>query len=122
MSIEQSLGSSFSPENIDLLKKHLDGLLKDEEIKDKSQYNYIFDDPNRVKKHTDAQYEIHINLIANILENVPDAEFPESKDLMINNYFIPVPSGHDYVEYIDAFVNHIQGCMQSSADQATNKE
>lgn len=121
MSEEIPQSKNFSSEDIELIKKHLEGL-SDPEIKNKSEYNYIFDDHNKVKKHTDAQYEIHINLTANILENIPGAEFPQSKDLMINNYFIPVPSGHDYVEYIDAFVNYIQQCMQSSADKASDKE
>jgi hypothetical protein len=110
----------FSQETIELLKKQLEQLQDDSKI-DLSEYKYIFDDPNIVKKQTDAQYEIHINLTANVLENIPGAEFPDSKNICTNNYFIPVPSGHDHHEYLKAFFDYVENCMSSSASQASGE-
>ena len=118
---QESLESSeFSPETIELLKKQLENL-KDIPNIDLSEYKYIFDDPNKVKKQTDSQYEIHINLTANVLENIPGAEFPESKNICTNNYFIPVPSGHNHHEYLKAFFDYVENCMSSSASSAEEK-
>lgn len=114
--------AEFTEEQINFLKDRISQMDTDLDL-DKSEFAYIFDDPNKVKKQTDSQYEIYINLTANVLENIPDAEFPLSKDLMVNNYFIPVPSGQDYREYIDSFVKHIVSCIQRSAEEAsTTKE
>jgi hypothetical protein len=110
----------FSQETIELLKKQLEQLQDDSKI-DLSEYKYIFDDPNIVKKQTDAQYEIHINLTANVLENISGAEFPDSKSICTNNYFIPVPSGHDHHEYLKAFFDYVENCMSSSASQASGE-
>ena len=119
---EESQNFQFSEEQINLLKDQINKLDAKIDV-DRSQFSYIFDDPNKVKKQTDAQYEIYINLTANILENIPGSDFPLSKDLMINNYFIPVPSGNNYVDYISAFVKYIETCIQQSADKAsTTKE
>jgi hypothetical protein len=117
---DETQTQEFSPETIELLKKQLEDLNNIPNI-DLSEYKYIFDDPNKVKKQTDAQYEIHINLTANVLENIPGAEFPESKNICTNNYFIPVPSGHDHHEYLKAFFDHIENCMTSSASSASEK-
>lgn len=107
-------------DDIELLKKQLEQLNLDSSI-DRSEYKYIFEDPNKVKKQTDAQYEIHINLTANILENIPDSEFPDSKSICINNYFIPVPSGHDHNEYLKAFFDYLENCMTSSASSTSGE-
>lgn len=113
--------SGISPETIDLLKKQLEQLDEDHKV-DLSEYKYIFDDPNRVKKQTDAQYEIYINLVANVLENIEGQEFPDSKSVCTNNYFIPVPSGHDHHEYLKAFFDYVENCMTSSATQASEDQ
>jgi hypothetical protein len=107
-------------ENIELLKQQLEQLNLDSNI-DRSEYKYIFEDPNKVKKQTDSQYEIHINLTANILENIPNSEFPDSKSICMNNYFIPVPSGHDHNEYLKAFFDYLENCMSSSASSASGE-
>jgi hypothetical protein len=116
----ETQGQEFSAETIELLKKQIEDL-KDIPNVDLSEYKYIFDDPNKVKKQTDAQYEIHINLTANVLENVPGAEFPDSKSVCTNNYFIPVPSGHNHHEYLKAFFDYVENCMSSSASSAEEK-
>jgi len=107
--------------DIDILKKQLEQLNEDTEI-DRSEYKYIFDNPNQVKKQTDAHHEIHINLTANILENVEGEIFPKSKNIYVNNYYIPVPSGHDHIEYVRSFFEYIENCMTSSAEQSSEQE
>lgn len=107
-----------SGSEIDFLKKQLEQLNDDHRI-DLSEYKYIFDDPNKVKKQTDAQYEIYINLTANVLEHVEGAEFPESKSICTNNYFIPVPSGQNHHEYLKAFFDYVENCMSNSASQSS---
>jgi hypothetical protein len=116
----ETQGQEFSAETIELLKKQIEDL-KDIPNVDLSEYKYIFDDPNKVKKQTDTQYEIHINLTANVLENVPGTEFPDSKSVCTNNYFIPVPSGHNHHEYLKAFFDYVENCMSSSASSAEEK-
>ena len=111
---------NISPENLELLKKQLEQLEIDKSI-DLSEYKYIFEQ-NQVKKQTDAKYEIYISLVANVLENVEGQDFPESKDICSNNYYIPVPSGQDHHEYLKAFFDHLQGCMSSSAEQSLEQE
>lgn len=110
--------SGVTPEEIELFKKQIEDLDQTKAI-DLSEYKYIFDDPNQVKKQTDAKYEIYINLTANILENIEGSDFPESKHIASNNYFIPVPSGQDYQEYLSSFCNYLENCMSSSAEQST---
>lgn len=110
-----------NPSDINSLKKQLEEL--DEKIEvDLSEYKYIFDDPNQVKKQTDAHHEIYINLTANILENVEGEIFPKSKNIYVNNYYIPVPSGHDHIEYVRSFFEYIENCMSSSAEQSSEQE
>lgn len=111
--------SGVHPDQEDLLKQQLENLNKDYDI-DLSPYKYIFDDPNQVKKQTEAKHEIFISLTANILENIEGEPFPESKHVASNNYYIPVPSGHDHHEYLSAFFEHIENCMSSSAEQASS--
>ena len=106
---------------IDFLKKQLENLNEDHEI-DLSEYKYLFDDPNKVKKQTDAQYEIYINLTANVLEHIEGTEFPESKSVCVNNYFIPVPSGQSHHEYLKAFFDYVENCMSNSASQSTMEQ
>jgi hypothetical protein len=110
----------LSQEAIEIFKKQLEELGANPNI-DLSEYKYIFDDPNKVKKQTDSQYEIHINLTANVLENIPGAEFPDSKSVCTNNYFIPVPSGHNHHEYLKAFFDYVENCMSSSASSVEEK-
>lgn len=107
--------------DLDLLKKRIAELNEEHKV-DLSEYKYIFDDPNRVKKQTEFPHEIHISLTANILKNVDGAEFPESESVCVNNYYIPVPSGNDYQEYVKVFFDYIENCMNSSASDMHNKE
>lgn len=113
--------SGISPGQIEFLKKQIEQLDADHKV-DLSDYRYIFDDANRVKKETDSQYEIYINLTANILENIPGLEFPESKSVCTNNYFIPVPSGQNHHEYLKAFFDHMQNCITLSAAESETQE
>lgn len=113
-------GYNISKETIEFLKDQIEDL-RSNNI-DRSEYKYIFDDPNKIKKQTDAKYEIYINIVANVLENIEDSEFPESKSIIANNYFIPVPSGQDHNIYLSEFFKYIQNCMSISAQQADNKD
>lgn len=106
---------------IDFVKKQIEQLNEDHNI-DLSEYKYIFDDPNKVKKQTDAQYEIYINLTANVLENIDGSEFPESKSICTNNYYIPVPSGQNHQEYLKAFFDYVENCMSDSASKASEEK
>ena len=109
-----------SGSEIDLLKHQIEQLNQDHKI-DLSEYKYIFDDPNKIKKQTEFPYEIHINMTANILKNVEGAEFPESESVCINNYYIPVPSGNNYQQYVKAFFDYVENCMSNSASDMHNK-
>jgi len=111
---------NLSKEDLELLKKQLEQLEIDKDI-DLSEYKYIFEQ-NQIRKQTDAKYEIYISLVANVLENIEGQDFPESRDICSNNYFIPVPSGQDHHEYLKAFFDHLQGCMSSSAEQSSEQE
>jgi hypothetical protein len=113
--------SGINTEDLEVLKKQLEELNEGQTI-DRSEYSYIFDDPNQVKKQTDAQYEIHINLTANVLENIAGSEFPDSKNICVNNYFIPVPSGQNHHEYLKAFFDYVENCMSSSASSASGED
>jgi hypothetical protein len=112
--------SGIHPDQLDLLKQQLDSLNIDPNI-DLSPYKYIFDDPNQSKKQTEAKHEIFINLTANVLENIEGESFPASKYVASNNYYIPVPSGHDHNEYLSAFFEYIENCISSSASSAEEK-
>lgn len=111
----------INADGLDFLKKQLEQLNEDHKV-DLSEYKYIFDAPNKVKKQTDAKYEIYINITANILENIEGSEFPDSKSINTNNYYIPVPSGQDHKEYLKAFFDYIEQCMSASAEKASTKE
>jgi|688.fasta_scaffold671794_2 hypothetical protein len=105
-------------ETIEFLKNQIEDLKSNTINIDHSEYKHIFDDPNKIKKQTDAKYEIYINIVANVLENIEDAEFPESKSIVTNNYFIPVPSGQDHNVYLSEFFKYMQECMSISAQKA----
>jgi len=104
-------------DGLDFLKKQLEQLNEDHKV-DLSEYKHIFDATDKIKKQTDAKYEIYINLTANILENIDGSEFPESKSINSNNYYIPVPSGQDHNQYLKAFFDYIEHCMSASAEKA----
>lgn len=111
--------SGSSPYDSDILKHQLENLDMDHNI-DLSPYKYIFDDPNQINKQTDAKYEIFISLTANVLENIEGVSFPESKHIASNNYYIPVPSGHNPDEYMSAFFEYMENCMNSAASQTSS--
>lgn len=110
--------STQSP--IDFLKGSIDDILKtpeqsDKELIDLSEFNYIFDDPNKIKKQTENKYEIFINVTASLLESIEGEEFPNSQNICSNNYFIPVPSGVQYDEYLKVFIEHMEKSMIGAA-------
>jgi hypothetical protein len=111
--------SGFYSDDGDLLKKQIENLKNTDQNIDLSPYSYIFNDPHQVKKQTEAKHEIFISLTANILENIEGSVFPESKQVVSNNYYIPVPSGHDHNKYLSSFFEYLENCMSSSAQQET---
>lgn len=115
-----NMGSGLSPETIEFLKNQIENLKSDTNV-NLSEYGYIFDDHTKIKKQTDAKYEIYINMAANILENIEDSEFPELKSVLANNYYIPVPSGADYNSYVHEFFKHFQNCLTMSAQELEDK-
>jgi hypothetical protein len=111
----------FTKEEVDVYKQQIDSL-KDLKQEDLSEYNYIFDDPNNISKQTDAQYEIYINLTANILKKIDDNKYPEINTVCTNSYHIPVPSGENHNTYIKNFFEYVEKCMISSAEEANLPE
>jgi effector-binding domain-containing protein len=109
-------------DDIDIIKEKIKELSDSNDTVDLSEYQYIFESANRIKKQTDTIYEIYLNLSINILENKEDSEYSQPKHIFANHYHIPVPSGMEYPVYLEAFMDHFHLCMQNSAEQATPVE
>lgn len=62
--------------------------------------------------------EIVVDLNISVMSrdtNDPSA-FPQSKQIYNNNYWIPVPSGHNSDEYVISFVRHFENAMSKSIE------
>lgn len=105
--------NNLTPEEQELLKKmsgkleeSLDDIKKqniDKMAKDLEDPNY-FNRPTEVKHVTDYQREILIKVNAEISTTNDTNQLLEIDNIVDNYYHIPVPSGVDYVEQIDKFL------------------
>lgn len=68
---------------------------------------------------TSADQEILVDLNINILSRNPsdEAEMPQNKHIYNNNYWIPVPSGHDADQYLLSFIEHFELALKQSLTQ-----
>jgi hypothetical protein len=62
--------------------------------------------------------EIVADLTISVLIKNPEdsAAFPETRNMYNNNYWIPVPSGHNVDEYVLAFLTNFEKAMSSSIE------
>lgn len=72
-------------------------------------------------KLIDCQHEIVFSMNINALEQDADGRSVGSAELRTSTYHIPVPSGADYKEYIDAFMQHFEKAMITAADNTDNE-
>lgn len=68
---------------------------------------------------TSSEHEIVIDLNMSLLSRTQNdiGAIPENKQIYNNNYWIPVPSGHNPEEYVLAFINHFEKSMVNSLTQ-----
>ena len=89
-------------------KENIEKMAKDLEDPD------YFNQPTEVKHVTDYQREILIKINAEISTTNDQNKLLEIDNIVENFYHIPVPSGVDYVEkideFLDAFDKEIQDC------------
>lgn len=65
-----------------------------------------------------AGNEIVVDLTINVLSKNPndEAAIPTNNHVYNNNYWIPVPSGHNVDEYVLAFIKHFEQALSSSIE------
>ena len=89
-------------------KENIEKMAKDLEDPD------YFNQPTEVKHVTDYQREVLIKINAEISTTNDQNKLLEIDNIVENFYHIPVPSGVDYVEkideFLDAFDKEIQDC------------
>lgn len=122
--------SSFSEEQIENYRKKIIDSLKEEiDISDPDKLlqliqGGLFNDTpslDRPNKLLICPHEIVFTLIAHVMEENDKGELVSSKEICKKNYHIPVPPEHDYNKYMDAFFKHVEGCICSSAKNATKQ-
>lgn len=62
--------------------------------------------------------EILVDLNISILIKDPNDQeaFPENRQVYNNNYWIPIPSGHNIEEYVLAFLKNFENSMSKSIE------
>lgn len=114
------MNDNISEDIDDLVKNFIDNLQKEQQIHpDKSSYGDLDDSD---KKLIACPHEIVFNITANVLEENDKAELIGSKEICSKKYHIPVPIDKDYHIFMTAFFQHLESCLESSADHAYNKE
>ena len=85
----------------------------DEVIKNAEDFPQLDNEHNKML--TDAAHEIVAELTISIISKTEDpAAMPSTKQMYINSYHIPVPSGHDEEEYAIAFIQYLEQSMGKS--------
>lgn len=95
--------------------------LTPEEIKKilefKSEYNNV---EEKTEKFIDCPHEIIFNITANVLTQNEKSEVTGTREILSQNYHIPVPIDKDYKEYMKAFFNYLESNIINSIKHADN--
>lgn len=86
------------------------------EPRDYSDQAYLFDTKNNHPIITDSDHEIVAEISITLLKKNSESSnsMPDTVPLYNNNYWIPLNSGDNVVEYCNTFLNHFQNAMTGS--------
>ena len=117
MSENQTTTESENIENLikDLL---LEKQKQDFEFNNKGMYGELFESET---KHTDAQHEICVKVVFQVLSVDIKGETVHCPKIVENNYYIPLPCKEDYNPYIEKFNGFLAEAMKKASESLQNK-
>lgn len=74
---------------------------------------------HNAKKLIDCPREIVFKLEGTVYNQNSKQEVIATEAIFDQSYHIPVPSGVNYQEYIQYFINHFVSCLEKTASQST---
>jgi hypothetical protein len=69
------------------------------------------------QKLIECPHELVFKIVANVLEENAEGTLVGSKEIYMQNYHIPVPSGSDYKLFLNTFFGFLEQALNTSADK-----